>query len=153
MKILDGMPVSGQPPNGPKAPVKNPQSGPTFSEVLKETVDSSVAGERPTQVASVSPSGPVKPATVQPAATVSEPTIYRIERFIDMMDDYRCKLGDPLCSLKQIQPLLEQMTTEKEKMQLLLEELPDTEPLRDVLNRALVTVSTEETKYYRGDYL
>ena len=154
MKILDGMPISGQPPAGPKAPGADKPNGPTFSDVLKETVDASAKTDSRTQVASVTPSPAVKPTALQPAAAAADSrSIDRIERFLDVMDDYRCKLGDPNCSLKQIQPLMERVTEEKEKMQLLLKALPDGQPLKDVLNRALVTASTEAWKFNRGDYI
>jgi hypothetical protein len=154
MKILDGMPISGQPPAGPKAPGADKPGGPTFGEVLKETVDASAKTDGQTRTASVTPSTAVKPAALQPAASAADSrSIDRIERFLDVMDDYRCKLGDPQCSLKQIQPLMERVTEEKEKMQLLLEALPDGQPLKDVLNRALVTASTEAWKFNRGDYI
>ena len=154
MKILDGMPVSGQSPIGPKAPDKNSQAGPTFSEILKQTVGPTPDSAGRTQVAATAPATPANPSAMHPQPAPTEGTrIDRIERFIDVIDTYRCKIGDPQCSLKQIQPLVEQMTAEKEKMQGMLEELPDQEPLRDVLNRALVTVSTELWKFNRGDYV
>ena len=154
MKILDGMPISGQPPGGPKTPDNAPATGPSFNDILKETVDASADGAGRNQVASVTPSTPLQPAARQPAAApVDSPAIDRIERFLDVLEDYRCKLGDPHCSLKQIQPLVEQMSAEKENMMLLLDELPDRAPLKEVLNRALVTASTEEWKFMRGDYI
>ena len=154
MKILDGTPVSGQPPGGSKAPEKNPSAGPTFNEVLKETVDASSNNDRHTKVATVASAAPTGPvalqATVRPA---DGPVIDRIERFIDIMDEYRCKLSDPQCTLKQIQPYLEKMNAERDNMQLLLDDLSDQEPLKDLLNRALVTASTETLKFNRGDYI
>ena len=154
MKILDGMPITGQPPGGPNAPGKNPASGPSFNEILKDTVDASAKSETRSQVASVTPSAQVQPTALQPAVeSADSPVIDRIERFLDIMEDYRCRLGDPHCSLKQIQPLVDQMTAEKENMLQLLNELPDQEPLKDVLNRALVTASKEEWKFYGGDYV
>ena len=153
MKILDGMPISGQPPAGPKTPDADQPKGPTFSDILKETVDAS-SNENRTRTASVAPTGPVSPpAMTPPAEGIDSRTIDRIERFIDVIDDYRCKLGDPHCSLKQIQPAVEQMTAEKENLQLLLDKLPDGDPLKDVLNRAVVTASTEVWKFNRGDYI
>ena len=154
MKILDGMPISGQPPDGPRAPDKNRPSGPNFNQILKETVDASAKSDSRKQVTSVTQPAPVPPTTLQPAkSSADDPAIDRIERFLDVLEDYRCKLADPHCSLKKIQPLIERMNAEKEQMSLLLEELPDGEPLKDVLNRALVTASTEEWKFNRGDYM
>ena len=154
MKILDGMPVSGQPPGGPKAPGKNPASGPSFNEILKDTVDASAKSETRSQVSSVTPSAQMQPTALQPAVeSADSPAIDRIERFLDIMEDYRCKLSDPHCSLKQIQPLVDRMTAEKENMLQLLNELPDQEPLKDVLNRALFKASKEEWKFYGGDYV
>ena len=154
MKILEGTPVSGQPPSGTKAPEKNSPTGPTFNEILKETVDAPSDNDRQIKVATVAPPAPAEPAALQVTALPSDrPAIDRIERFIDVMDDYRCKLSDPQCTLKQIQPYLEKMNAERANMQLLLDDLPDQEPLKDLLNRALVTASAEAWKFNRGDYI
>jgi len=154
MKIIDGIPISGQQPGGQKAPGADKLSGPTFNEVLKDTLEACSKGESRTQGAVVTPSSPVRPTVLPPAtATADSQTIDRIERFLQVMDDYRCKLADPHCSLKQLHPFMERMTEEKNKMQLLLDELPDQGPLTDVLNRTLVTASTEELKFNRGDYI
>ena len=154
MKILEGTPISGQPPSATKAPEKNSPSGPTFNEILKETVEPSSDTDRQMKVAAVATPAATKPAALQATAlSADRPAIDRIERFIDVMDDYRCKLSDPQCTLKQIQPYLEKMNAEQANMQQLLDDLPDQEPLKDVLNRALVTASTEAWKFNRGDYI
>ena len=154
MKIIDGTPISGQKPAGRKTPGAHKPAGPTFNDILKETVNGSSKADRPTRTASVGPASQVAPTVLPPTApTVDSRTIDRIERFLDVMDEYRCKLGDPDYSLKKIHPIMERMTEERQKMQLLLDALPDSEPLKDLLNRAMVTASTEELKFYRGDYI
>ena len=152
MKIIDGVPMTGQPPRGSRPGGVERQQGPSFTDVLKKTAGASTKQESPVRVASATQPLAVNPTAAPPAAAENSP-VDRIERFLDVLEQYRCQLGDPNCTLKQIQPLMDQIGTEKQMLQSLLEELPEGQPLKDVLNRALVTASTETLKFNRGDYI
>ena len=75
------------------------------------------------------------------------------DRLVDRLENYRLKLADPQASLKSIQPLLDDMAASSEKLAPKLEHLDEGDPLKDILNRSLVMVALEITRFNRGDYL
>ncbi len=77
----------------------------------------------------------------------------RIDRFVDLLDDYRQKLGDPRASLKTIQPLLDDIAAAKDRLVTELDGLGDGNALKEVLNSSLVTATTEIMRFNRGDYV
>ena len=80
-------------------------------------------------------------------------TVERIENLIDLLDQYRQKLADPLVTLKKIDSIVKEVAQEKENLAPVLDSLQDGEELKKILNQTLVTASLEVTKFYRGDYI
>ena len=76
----------------------------------------------------------------------------RIENFLNLLESYRDMLADPGVSLKEIGPVMEALSSEKNKLQQLLGALPKADELRNILNEALVAASLEEVKFNKGDY-
>jgi hypothetical protein len=79
--------------------------------------------------------------------------IERVEKFLDVLEDYQKNLENPAVNLKEMSPVVTCMKNETEKMLPLLNSLPDTDGMKDILNRALVTSTVEAIKFNRGDYL
>ena len=123
-----------------------------FGEVLQKAVDG----------ASVSRD---KPVVLPPTQSISNirfdllssgdraPIIERVEKFMDVLEDYQRKMEDPKVTLKEIYPLVTRMESEKESLLPLLDSIPQEDGMRDILNRALVTSTVETIKFNRGDYL
>ena len=129
-----------------------PPADKEFGTILKETVENTPKAKP----------GPLKTNFVNPLSGVqlipsSSPdkkvTVERIEKMIDLLDQYRQMLADPLTSLKKIDPIIKELGQEKEKMAPVLDSLNDDEGLKNILNQTLVTASLEVTKFYRGDYI
>jgi len=76
-----------------------------------------------------------------------------IEDMINLLDRYREKLADPRITMKQIDPVIREMTHEIENLAPVLDSLPADEGLRNILNQTLVAASLEISKFYRGDYI
>jgi hypothetical protein len=76
----------------------------------------------------------------------------RVESFLNLLDTYRDMLADPDVSLKEIGPVMEKITSEKNQLQQVLGTLSEGDELRGILNEALVAASLEEMKYSKGDY-
>jgi hypothetical protein len=129
-----------------------PTSGKEFGAVLKETVEDTKKAEPATQqMKLLNPLSGVhlNPRLVQDKAI----TIERIEKMIDLLDQYRQMLADPKVSLRKMDPVVMEMAREKEKMATALDSLQDGEELKNILNQTLVTASLEISKFYRGDYI
>ena len=77
----------------------------------------------------------------------------RIEDMINLLDRYRQKLADNRISMKQLDPDIKEMSRGMENLTRVLDSLPADEGLKDILNRAMVTISLEIGKFYRGDYI
>ncbi|UCF56086.1 MAG: hypothetical protein JSW15_08245 [Deltaproteobacteria bacterium] len=81
------------------------------------------------------------------------PIIDRTETFLDILDEYHQKLGNPQFILKDIYPLINEMEAQNEGLIPVLNSLPDGDELKDILNQVLITSSLEIIKFNRGDYL
>lgn len=79
--------------------------------------------------------------------------VERTEKILDTLDAYRMKLEDPTATMKDLQPLVERMETEKESIAATLHSLPDGDGLKDILNRTMVDLSVEIVRFNRGDYV
>jgi hypothetical protein len=77
----------------------------------------------------------------------------RVERYLDLLDDYRRQLADPRMSLKGLDTVVREMEAGKDELAPALGSLPDGDGIKDILNRTLVTASLEIIKFRRGDYL
>ncbi len=81
------------------------------------------------------------------------PIVDRVEKFLDILDEYRHKLANPQVTLKDIYSSINEMDAEKERLTPVLNSLPDGDVLKDILNQALITSSLEIIRFNRGDYL
>ena len=77
----------------------------------------------------------------------------RVERYLDLLDDYRQQLADPRVSLKGLDAMVREMEAGKDALAPALGSLPEGDGIKDILNRTLVTASLEIIKFRRGDYL
>ena len=129
-----------------------PGAGKEFGAILKETVENTKKAEPATQQTKFL--NPLSGVHLTPKSVKDEAiTIERIEKMIDLLDQYRRMLADPEVSLKTMDPVVTELAREKEKMATALDSMKDGEELKNILNQTLVTASLEITKFYRGDYI
>lgn len=127
-------------------------SGEKFGEVLKKAIDgASVSNDRPVVLPPTRNIANIRFDLLSPGDRA--PIIERVEKFLDVLEDYQRKMEDPKVNLKEIHPLVTRMESEKEGLLSLLDSLPQGDGMRDILNRALVTSTVETIKFNRGDYL
>jgi hypothetical protein len=117
-----------------------------FGEILKQTLDqASVTGPA---------SAPATAVQFRPLETVpGRPDTCRLERFLDLLDGYRQDLANPAVSLKGLESSVQQLEEGREALSPLLGTLSESDGLKDILNRTLVTASLEIIRFRRGDYL
>ncbi|MBN2514828.1 MAG: hypothetical protein JXC33_02220 [Deltaproteobacteria bacterium] len=127
-------------------------TGDMFREILQETIIKSTNPEERTMT-----SPPVQ--NISNIQFNSIPNINKtqnveqVEHFLNVLDVYNKKLGDPTSTLKDIYPLVTTMESETDKILPFLDSLSDEDELKDVLNRAVITATVEAIKFNRGDYL
>jgi len=123
-----------------------------FGAVLKNEVEkSSDLKLGPQKMSSISSISPIQLNMMSPVQKGS--IVDRIENLLNVLDEYQQKLKDSHFSLKEIDPLVNQMEKEKENLAPVLDSLVEDDGLKDILNQALVTSSLETIKFNRGDYI
>lgn len=127
-------------------------TGNKFEDILQQTINKSSSSEDQTM-------------TLPPVQNISNirfdlisnidrtQNIERVEKFLDVLENYQKKLEDPSVNLKEMYPLVTQMQSETENMLPLLNSLPDEDGMKDILNRSLVTSTVEVIKFNKGDYI
>ena len=126
--------------------------GQEFGRILQQTLDNSQAPQPATTGAFFinSLSGI---QTVNASMPSRQSAVSSTEDMINLLDRYREQLADPRVPLKEIDPVIQEMSREMENLTPVLESLPDGDGLKTILNRTLVTASMEIGKFYRGDYI
>ena len=79
--------------------------------------------------------------------------IKKVESFLDLLETYTLALSDPEKNLKDIDPLVTSLESEKEKLTALGESLSEGDGLKDIVNQAVIHSTVEILKFNRGDYL
>ncbi len=75
------------------------------------------------------------------------------DRLLGLLEEFQTKLANTAIPLGELSPLAEKIGNETNLLQSSLDVLPETDPLKDMLNRVLITCSVETEKFKRGDYL
>ena len=151
MKISnDDQYIHGSPVDKTTKPSQNPQSD--FNSILQDTVGAPTAAEKGVQSPAMVET--VVPVQLQHVRSPEKPsTIDRIEKVLDLLDEYRRKLADPSTTLREIQPLVKSLETENGQLQPVLNSIVEGDQLKEILNQTLVTTSLEVIKYNKGDYI
>ena len=151
MKILNNEHVSKifQYESNSKA---QPPADKEFGAILKETVkNTTTAVLAPLQSTYINPLAGLQP--VSSSSSAHRFTANSVEDMINLLDRYREKLADARATMKQIDPVIREMTREMETLTPVLDSLSADDGLNTILNETLVTVSLEISKFYRGDYI
>ena len=120
-----------------------------FGDILKEKLATA-----PGAAASGVGLGLVAPTQLQSVAEAPANRLDgRVERYLDLLDDYRRQLADPRVSLKGLDAMVREMESGKNALAPALGSLPEGDGIKDILTRTLITASLEIIKFRRGDYL
>ena len=79
--------------------------------------------------------------------------ISRLEKFLDIMEEYSEKLNNPNFTPKDISPLISKIESEQRDLSVLAESFDKNNGLKGLLDAALIRSTTEIIKFNRGDYL
>ena len=122
-----------------------------FGAILKEAVENSSKVDAEDQKPSLNTISEIQFNTFLSGEKI--PMVDRVEKYLDLLDEYRQKLANPQVKLKDIYLLINEMEVGKQSLIPVLNSLPDGDGLKDILNQTLITSSLEIIKFNRGDYL
>ena len=123
-----------------------------FGTILKERIENSAKGDADIQNSTFL--GHVSDVRFNTVSPIEKTTIIdRVEKYLDILDEYHQKLGNPQATLKDMYPFIQEMEERKKTLLPVLDSLQDGDRLKDILNQALITSSLEIIKFNRGDYL
>ena len=129
-----------------------PPADKNFDTIFKETVkNTKMAALAPLSTTFTNPLPGFRPASLSTAD--HQLAVNGIEDMINLLDRYREELANPRMTMKQIDPVIRELTREMENLAPVLDSLPADQGLKNILNQTLVTVSLEISKFYRGDYI
>lgn len=77
----------------------------------------------------------------------------QLESALDQMDEYASALGDSGRSLRDIEPLADNLKKTAGELAELSRQLPEGDPLKGLSNDAAVLATVEAMKFKRGDYV
>lgn len=119
-----------------------------FQQTLKPDPSPAVA---PSATTFVHPSAPVaKTDAITPDVANA---VDRIGQFIDLLDGYRRHLSEPGINLKTLDAMVKKLDGQRESLVPMVNEMPEGDALKTILNESLITASVEIFKFHRGDYL
>ena len=132
-----------------ESPASVPASAPGgFGEILKNSLS-----EASGPAAATAPGGALRVQFNSVDPTPADSVAARLEGFLDLMDAYRSKLADSRVSLKGLDPLVRSLEQGRDALVPHANSLPESDGLKDILNRTLVTTEVEIMRFRRGDYL
>ncbi|MBI9086954.1 MAG: hypothetical protein JEZ11_25390 [Desulfobacterales bacterium] len=89
------------------------------------------------------------------AALTAEPTTAtrQVEDLLDLLNTYRQMLADPGTTLRDMGPVVDRIEAQRDKLAETMETLDPKNGLRDLINQAMVTATTEVVKFNKGEYI
>ena len=79
--------------------------------------------------------------------------ISRLEKFLDIMEEYSEKLNNLNFTQKDISPLISKIEAEQRDLSVIAESFEGNNELKGLLDAALTRSTAEVIKFTRGDYL
>ncbi|MCB2146670.1 MAG: hypothetical protein KQI81_09370 [Deltaproteobacteria bacterium] len=128
----------------------NVQKG-EFDKIFRQAVDSTEGKEvKIESTPYISPMRPAQFATKSSSST--NMVVDRVQHLIDTMGAYQQKLIDSGANLKEIQTLVEKMTSQSESLGAASSAVEIQESLKTIVNQSLSLASMEITKFNNGYY-
>ena len=122
-----------------------------FDAIFRQAVVSTeIKGAKTESTPFISEIRPVQFATE--ALPSTNMVVDRVQRLIDTMEAYQHKLIENGATLKDIQALVQKMTSQSESLSAISGAVGEQENLRTIVNQSLMLSSTEIAKYNSGYY-
>ncbi|MDP7167237.1 MAG: hypothetical protein QF701_05700 [Nitrospinota bacterium] len=148
-------PAGGPGSLDPSRPGKSDKStgGPSFSDVLDRTSKVGGAGQATPSQGPASPHPPAYIGRVESAPAVQDTVSRASDEFFRLLESYQGQLGNPDASLKDIEPLVQDMALYQGRLMDDIKSLPEGDPGRGIPEEMAGMVTSETAKFYRGEYI
>lgn len=117
-------------------------------EKAMEAQKASAPPQRPTAL------GEVRPTVFHQIDTPAEGVVMQTNQLLDLLDDYAGHLTDPSRSLRDMAPIMEEISINAQQLLRESEKIPATDQkLREIVSSVAITAQVELIKFNRGDYI
>lgn len=124
------------------------------NDLFKQSLEKAMESQKASEASALSPLGEVHPATFHQITAPVDNVTRQTNELLDLMDHYARDLNNPSKSLKDIAPLLEEISYNAKELMAETRKMPLTEEnLREIASRAAITAEVELIKFKRGDYI
>jgi hypothetical protein len=132
-----------------KPPEAKPTGEANFAQHLKEALAADSQGAAPLQA----PSSLSQLTAIDPVAEISRTPSEVLNTVLSRLDSYSEALATSDLPLKKIATLVQTLEADSQRLQSLAQSLPDSSPLKQVMEEAAALAYTESFKFNRGDYV
>lgn len=134
----------------PKTPEAQPSAGEAnFAQHLKEALAADPKGAAAIQAPmDLTPTG-----AIDPVSEVKCTPGQILDTVLSRLDTYQEALAQSDLPLKKIATLVQTLEADSQRLQTLAQSLPDSSPLKQVMEEAAALAYTESFKFNRGDYV
>lgn len=94
-----------------------------------------------------------KPTDQQDHGSIRSQSLKAVEDALATLERYHEGLSNPETSLRKIEPLIQALAKEVDRLNRLSEKLPLADPLQKILSEAGILSAVEIEKFHRGEYL
>jgi hypothetical protein len=133
----------------PERPEAKPAGGANFAQHLKEALAADSQGAAALQA----PSSVSQLTAIDPVAEVNPTPTEVLDTVLSRLDNYREALAQSDLPLKKMSTLVQNLEQDSQRLQSLAQSLPDSSPLKQVMEEAAALAYTESFKFNRGDYV
>lgn len=133
----------------PKPPEAKPTGEANFAQHLKEAL----AADAKDTTALQAPSSLSQLTAIDPVAEVNRTPSEVLDTVLSRLDKYQEALAQHDLPLKKLSALVQTLEADSQRLQSLAQGLPDSSPLKQVMEEAAALAYTESFKFNRGDYV
>lgn len=130
-----------------KAGSRNTQA--EFVQILQKTVQTKSSNS----VAQPSISPPIRPVEFAAQSETSFKAVRQTGDILDTLETYQQLLAKPSANLRKIQPVVEQLGQEADRMAASMNHLPRGHALRQIMKETLIQVNREIERFHQGEYI
>jgi hypothetical protein len=120
-----------------------------FAQILQQTVRT----ESSTSVTQPAISAPLCPVEFAVRPETSVLAAQQTGELLDTLETYRQLLAQPSVSLRKIQPVVEQLGHEADRLAASMHQLPQEHSLAQIMREALIQVNQEIERFNQGEYI
>jgi exonuclease VII small subunit len=120
-----------------------------FAEVLQKTVQTK--GSNSVTQPSISP--PIRPVEFSGRPETTFKAARQTGEILDTFESYQQLLAKPSASLRKLQPVVERLEQEADRMAASMNHLPQGHALREIMTETLIQVKQEVERFNQGVYI